>query len=226
MKKLQIKRTGLLLKPFLTEMMLSGKKTQTRRTKGLEKINQSPGQWIFCGRLMGKDPRHEIFRFSNPTTNEVVDLSSPYGLRNDQIYIKEGVYLHAGWIKGVNDELLSPGVNLYYYDEPDQNKLEWIKKNFIHRPAIFMPKLAARHCFHLIAVRVERLHDIGPEDVINEGIDIRINTPGNRLTPFTITELFKELWDSMEFKNPNDQWGHNPWVFVYEFIKIDIIKNK
>ncbi len=79
-----------------------------------------------------------------------------------------------------------------------------------YRPSIHMPKEAARIFLRVTDVRVERLQDIDDDGVVAEGLNIG--------------DPFDELWDSTIKKKDLSLygWEANPWVWVYEFEKIDV----
>lgn len=97
------------------------------------------------------------------------------------------------------------------------------------KPSIFMPKEACRIFLKVKSIRIERLQDISEEDAQAEGIkktwiadklrDCRfknyINNGEGSLLP---CESFRSLWHSI---NGPSSWIENPYVFVYEFVKIE-----
>ena len=105
----------------------------------------------------------------------------------------------------------------------------------IWHPSIHMPKEAARIWLKVIDVRVERLQEIKPVDVINEGAypdcwDC-LNTygeSGSQCCYGTEEECsqcdgvmmeWEKLWTSTIKKSDLDSygWSANPWVWVIEF---------
>lgn len=94
------------------------------------------------------------------------------------------------------------------------------------RPSIFMPKIYARIFLKITNVRVERLQDISEEDAIAEGVKVREGNPmfyrvGEFSSVFSAREVFIHLWNSINKKEPTKQWGANPYVFVYEFERVE-----
>ena len=94
----------------------------------------------------------------------------------------------------------------------------WANKMFV------CPDLMPHH-IRINAIKAERLRDISDEDCIKEGIveeDTPIDTgysfygtQGNWETP---REAFAALIDKVSGKGT---WYRNPWVFAYEFERID-----
>ena len=73
------------------------------------------------------------------------------------------------------------------------------------RPSIFMPRVVARILLKVQGVRSERLQKISREDVKKEGLDRLID--------------FIQLWNSLNAKR-GYSWERNPYVYVYEFMKV------
>ena len=102
------------------------------------------------------------------------------------------------------------------------------------KPSIHMPKEAASLFLRVTGVRVERLQDISEDDTKAEGITSEIviltNRQGFALCNLSTGEIatkqvplvkqFKQLWDSLNAENGYG-WDANPWVWVYEFERID-----
>lgn len=112
----------------------------------------------------------------------------------------------------------------YYKWEPGQSPLRW-------KPSIFMPMEAARFFLEVTNVRAERLQDISEEDAIAEGIEEISKTTESKLPiyrnylpdeilGFLSPEYsYQSLWDSLNAEKA--PWKSNPWVWVYEFKKVE-----
>jgi len=119
------------------------------------------------------------------------------------------------------------------------------------KPSIIMPKEAARIFLKIKSIRIERLQNITPIDAACEGIQVDIpeclkgvNYP-NDFDKYSerqkndwcdlrarhdymakcevnqnLLAAFKELWDSLNAKH-GYSWDTNPWVWVYEFERIN-----
>lgn len=101
------------------------------------------------------------------------------------------------------------------------------------RPSIHMPRWASRIDLEITAVRVERLQDISEEDAIAEGIEYDQGweeEPGfgyldylSKDDSYSFTnprDSFRSLWGAAYAKG-NYGWSANPWVFIYEFRRIE-----
>ena len=69
-----------------------------------------------------------------------------------------------------------------------------------------MPRAASRIVLEIVAVRVERLRDISPEDALAEGI-----VPGTVDDPVL---AYRGVWERI---NGEGRWAENPLVWVVEF---------
>jgi hypothetical protein len=84
------------------------------------------------------------------------------------------------------------------------------------KPSIHMPREAARIFLQVTNVRVERLQDITEEDAIAEGMS---KTLVDGVTFISAKGKFHALWDTL-YAKCGYSWENNPWVWVYEFMRI------
>jgi hypothetical protein len=82
------------------------------------------------------------------------------------------------------------------------------------KPSIHMPKKACRIFLKVKSIRVERLQDISEEDAQAEGA-IQHEAETDWLTA---KYGFQMIWETIFGK---ESWKENPYVFVYEFEKIE-----
>jgi len=104
----------------------------------------------------------------------------------------------------------------YRADEYDFNGVRCSVKTI---PSIFMPKEHARIFLRVTNVRVERLQDISVEDIKKEGAPLITITGNNE--DFINSKLkgwWYDLWNSI---NGKGAWEANPFVFVYEFQRVE-----
>jgi len=96
------------------------------------------------------------------------------------------------------------------------------------KPSLFMPKVASRLWVEVTEVRCERLYDITEADAIAEGIEkINMNEPFEGYKEYFINgctmgvkpiDSFHSLWMKI---NGLESMQSNPWVFIYEFKRIE-----
>lgn len=137
-------------------------------------------------------------------------------------------------------ELDKLGVEPEIDEENERFSYNWEagKSPFNWKPSIFMPKEACRNFLKTNKIRVERVQDISEEDSLAEGVlfyDCDI-TKSRKFKDYltkekglghpdydypivnTAKESFKSLWISI---NGEKSWNDNPYVFVYNFTKIE-----
>lgn len=200
------------MKPILfnTDMVraiLDGRKTVTRRVVKT-KHKDACGFYVVTrksdGAFMGVYEYDENeSMFDNP-------LEPPYKV-NDVLYVRET------W-----RELIRPiGTSKEYNYKADIDK--WAVGLFRWKPAIHMPKQAARLFLRVTGVRVERLQDITLKECHKEGINIATDSiiDGENIArhhDFSL-ERFEALWDSTIKKDQLNTygWNGNPYVWVIEF---------
>lgn len=72
-------------------------------------------------------------------------------------------------------------------------------------PARYCPLWCCQHTARIVKVRAEKLQVISEEDAVAEGL--------------SNLESFALLWDTLH-PQPGERWADNPWVFVYDFVKV------
>jgi len=103
---------------------------------------------------------------------------------------------------------------------------------------LHMPKWAARTWLEVTGVRAERLQEISATDVFAEGVQVPISTQGVPLLCVSrmvrghiawekpkestaddiVTSWYALLWEEI---NGAGSWAANPWVWVYEFKRME-----
>ena len=180
----------------LTEAVLAGRKTMTRRIIPLceNDLNflkvTDRGEWLFSSRtctcLDGAFPAYKI-------GEEVASAQSYESIANADPDNDYG----------------------NYYIKQFRYTKEWTNKMFVH--ADFMP-----HRIRITNIKVERLQDISEEDCIREGI-MKIDCVAPYGFPVgngkwknyrTPQDAFACLIDKVSGKGTYER---NPWVFAYEF---------
>lgn len=100
-----------------------------------------------------------------------------------------------------------------------------LPKQFI--PAHEMPEAYARTRIRIESVRVERIQDMSPQDMLDEGLWYRVpeyraalhgmGAAWNEVTPLA-AKFYPLLWDSHA---RDSAWETNPRTFVYRFTKVE-----
>jgi hypothetical protein len=192
-----------------------GHKTQTRRTKGLEEINKNPNCFIYDG------INEEDDSYCGDHYFELVDLK---GTPKERYYPVENnhqvgdVFWVRETFRAIEQDVGSP---IYEYKATETINLtdKW-------KPAIHMPKEACRLFLEIKSIRAERLQDISDNDALAEGVYLNYwgvfrdyLKENHAVSGFDFPkESFKSLWISI-YKE--ESWNANPFVWVYEFEKIE-----
>ena len=198
-----------IAKPILfnTEMVqaiLEGRKTVTRRLVKPKYKKDEGGFQVCTNKATGERwiEKHDWDEgsFDNPRY-----VNPPYR-KGDILYVRET------W--------MGTGERFYYKADGKHHKLDNLigdKPFFKWKPSIHMPKTAARIFLKVTDVRVERLQDITEEGAVAEGVKAY---GSNNCSGTSARIAFAELWDNIE--KSKYEWRANPWVWVYEFERIEI----
>lgn len=212
------------IKPILfnTEMVraiLEGRKSCTRR---LVKPQPDEKHTYPLGFVIDSTEKKEVGCFgfaANEYGGSIQYVKPPYRYApGDILYVRET------WKKAPN--------GYYYYEDWLRNDIADVTK---WHPSIHMPKEAARIWLKVTDVRVERLQEMKPVDVIKEGAypdcwDC-LNTYGESGSQCCygteeqcsqcdeVMMEWEKLWTSTIKKSDLDcyGWDANPWVWVIEF---------
>lgn len=206
----------ILFNTDMVKVILDGRKTCTRRlVKFLSGKNPKWTGYIKDGSMLynGK--------------NEPCIRTQPYQ-PGDILYVRET------WCAlPVNEAGHMRGHSVYYYKADRDLRPEGWRGNW--HPSIHMPKEAARIWLEVTNVRVERLQEMKPVNVIKEGVypdcwDC-LNTYGESGSQCCygteeqcsqcdeVMMEWEKLWNSTIKKSDLDRygWNANPWVWVIEF---------
>ncbi len=218
-----MKETGIIMSGDHPIKVLDGTKTQTRRTYGLEKINENPDRWEYIrtnndGRFLfwavADDPEPDVEK-------RIKRIKCPYGgvgdllwMRGTFSYIQGGKIVHDFGVKYQADHKIN-----WWKDNEGIMNYPVSPINEKNRPSIHMPRWASRADLEITGLRAERLWDITEEDakaeglVYHEGFSMWHTSPTSLV--FGHQVAFKNLWDSLNAKKY--PWSSNPWVWVISF---------
>lgn len=213
-------------------------KNITRRTRGLDKINEFPDDYILLvdknGKIVFDDDGTVMFR----KDDGIAFVKSPYGQPGDILWVRESFFLDKN--DAFKDESSTYDTITYKadhyhrdikregvcYDNIDLCTEGWFDPDypdeFKWQPSIHMPKRAARIWLQVEDVQLERLMDISEADAIAEGVEFvkrngeviyqdYINLHNHLMTA---RSSFLTLWTSI---NGFDSLKSNPWVWVIKF---------
>jgi hypothetical protein len=175
----------------MVRAILAGTKTETRRTRGLGRINENPDAWTFfldyyvnSGELEFS-LRHE--------DGDFYEIKSPYGRAGDELWCREAISTDPSeadityCADGHVERFLDRSADEFFYKHKKPKKF----------PSICMPHWASRITQEITDITAQRLHDMTEADAVSEGVG-------------SLAE-YKELWDSINGKKY--PWAMNPWVW-------------
>lgn len=209
---------GLLFKSEMTLANLReiNPKSRTSRVKGLQKINENPGEWtlvsvfeIFKDNGLGMCTKAQFSKKKlNFDGHDLFMATCPYGKVGDTLYGKETYDLLMNTQKTAIEKVI------YKADYPKE-ALEDESCDFgPWRSPMMMPERASRYHIILEKIIAQRIQEITPEDCIKEGIDI-----DNSVSPLFMINTFSGLWDSIN--GSTYPWSMKAWVWVlyYRVVK-------
>lgn len=197
-----MKETGIIMSGDHPAKILAGTKTMTRRTYGLEKINDMPYLW--------GEPRYDeevgMWLFWQQYTGDCIHIKCPYGHIGDLLWVRETYAVRTDGVDQI----------MYKSDYHELVKmLDLPEINILWKPSIHMFRKDSRITREITGLRPERLQEIWLPDAIAEGcsLDFDMNHFGNYIDPLS---KFKALWDSLNAKR-GYSWAGNWWVWVISF---------
>lgn len=227
---------------FSTEMIQAnqaGRKNQTRRLKGLEEINKNTNDYISSE----FDNNLKAWCFTHKNYFDRY-IECPYGVPGDVLWVRETFYAFGRWTKRWSNKKnreewffidrtdIEDNTQYMFEDNPPtdwqqaKNIKEYSKRRiepaYHKRPSIHMPRAACRTRLEILNICPEKLHNISPEDAINEGIikdgesSYKDYLPGDEL-PFSSlnpVQSYSSLWIKI---NGLESWNLNPWVWRIEY---------
>lgn len=192
----------ILFSTPMVQAILDGRKTQTRRV--IKPYPTGVFEQISPGLCMDR----------HASLNNTISIKSKYQI-GDFLWVRET------WQRS---EYTLNGFTYKAYAHSEKTG-KW-------KPSIFMPKEAARIFLKVTNVRKERLHDLSKDDAVKEGIE-PIEVWNDKLVsdqnifknylkdlrgPLSPRLSFFTLWESI---NGKESLGNNPWVWVYDFERIE-----
>ena len=193
-----MRETGIIMSGDHPLKIMAGTKTQTRRTYGLEKINEIPDDWTLTASFEGGEAR-----FFNSKTDEDITIKCPYGGVGDLLWVRETFRVEDGKVIYAADIGVDFTKKVGYYGDR-------------YKPSIHMFRKDSRLSYPIATLRPERLWDISEEDAIAEGCFndvVIVQTPiGKDYEGFYARDRYCWLWDSI---NGNKYpWSGNWWVWA------------
>ncbi len=209
----------------MVKAILDGSKTQTRR------VVRFPS-WFDEG---GIPEQFDGYADCRPVVSRDIlrHITNRHGWPGDRLWVREtwrfyGRNCVEGFGGGVQYRCDLEHRIFTEFEDPDA-VYELARKSFESnasnrcnnwRPSIHMPRWASRITLEVTDVRVERLRDIGLQDIGEEGLDCKYSTPLSVHNAAKYRFDFAKLWDSINTK-PDLSWDENPWVWVITFRRLE-----
>ena len=212
----------------MAKALRDNRKTETRRMRGLDEINQNPDKWKF--------------QFFDDDIACFVDFAVKGSWSKKDgtvISIKSPFKIGPCWVRETFSKIHYEGVDekpTFFYKADDNTDVERIWK-----PSIHMPFIVAREFIHIDYVRPERLQEITEEGAIAEGVEKMFfgkesvrqgiltgehtgwKNYGKRdkLKPFLNKQFARQSFESLITSiNGPECWEKNMWVWVIKFHRI------
>lgn len=217
---------GLLAIEPLYRQIVSGKKTQTRRSGGLELVNAAPEDWKIVAAAQQQDgttgSKGALYVTFKRIDSETAELCHSRYNVGEVLYLKEPY-------KTVD----APVYIEYAFDKPRRTYESGVLSDFKgmgYENKLFMPAGFARQFVRITGIKCERLFDISDEDCVAEGI-MDYSPNGNLFGYYNYLSrdyASHDIWELSAhesfislYKLANKmKWNHeieNIWVWVYSF---------
>ncbi|WP_422802399.1 hypothetical protein [Telluria beijingensis] len=209
-----MKERPILFSGAMVRALLDGSKTQTRR---IMKPQPKPTPADYPGPAGHWWPSNEMQSMMH-IEEEMQKWSGlagdccPHGGAADRLWVRETWYCDHFEVQRGPYREVPEARDLLVYRADGERPYE--AEQPVWRPSIHMPRWASRILLEITNVRVERLQDIGVEDIEAEGVltsDADIMQHGCRARVLD----WKRLWEST-----GGSWDANPWVWVVEFKRV------
>lgn len=217
----------IIMKDALVVATEEGRKTQTSRRGGLEEVNAEPERWVFShwmsvatsGNAEEKRPAALMLCHGG---HALVKCRWAVG---DRLYLKEMTAP-----EGIDQygEVVRPAYRALGHTTP----LRWVSGRY-------MKKTDARIWMRVTDVTVRRVQELTPEEMMNEGIEVKVSAHGRVLWPVSVQDgpleflpkgvnpsrtslgvgvVFRAYWASLwSGINGRESWERNEWMWVVKY---------
>lgn len=192
----------ILFSDPMVRAITEGRKTVTRRVIKPQPLFKTTRKFIFDDDVCPQKWK------------DCSDITAAYRYQpGDVLWVRES------WLPYDNDHIIN-GVK-YAYKTGATDDSERLRREYGYRwrPAIFMPREAARLFLQVTGVRVERLQDITLEECVAEGVECEAGENSGEF----IREKFRGIWDAINARRNGEAftWDKNPWVWAVTFRRIN-----
>lgn len=220
-----MKERPILFTGAMVRALLDGSKTQTRRLMKPqpEPIPGESGKHWWLDRKAQMMTRMEDV-LQRPEAAGMAGDICPYGQPGDGLWVREtwqedpeddGTWHYTSYM-GCKGSPLSDIPRKFQKPEFCIYREGYSGPDLVWRLSIHMPRWASRILLEIVSVRVERLQDIGVEEIEAQGVV----TSGEAIMEHGCRARvldFTRLWEGI---NGAGSWDANPWVWVIEFKRV------
>lgn len=215
-----MKERGILMQAESVRGILAGAKTHTRRVIKPPRIWEKQFYQKFANEWE-LQPDGKWQPYDEDGYQSCAAIKCPYGVIGDKLWVRET------WARTMATAYRqSPGV--VFTPNPEDPtvgvvyRAGWTRvKPGPWKSSMHMPRWASRILLEVKEIRVERLQDIKPIDVVAEGVYEPTYNYTN-LESIGAILRFESVWNSINEKR-GFGWDVNPWVWVVVF---EMIKEK
>ena len=195
----------ILFQDDLVRMILSGRKTQTRRivkikgdlphedgtiTQDRPEINQFT-YWP----PLPKPSIHDVNDGSKEPDINLTHFACPFGVPGDRLWVRE-VWAH------------DPFSDRIIY------RSSWLNTTGIRwKSSIHMKKQYCRIWLEVTRIRIQRVQEISNDDAWCEGVS---DSP-----EYNCIAYFKDVWERINGEKAGCSWEDNPYVWAIDFKQVD-----
>lgn len=227
------KAKPILFNTPMVQAVLDGRKTETRR-RIAGRIIITPGAGHEVCFLPSKPRRsrgREVRSIQYFSIDSFAKAEAQYRV-GDILYVRE-TWNHVYDVDDGDKCIMQTGRYVYYADDPMPFD-HWVdtdtgehKEKMPWRPSIHMPKEAARIFLLVEDVRAERMHGMGLDSFLAEGLSIppeAYNDPENAY--MQARGMFQALWDSTLKKADLGVygWDADPWAWAIKFSRMGDVR--
>ncbi len=221
----------ILFSTPMVQAILDNRKRMTRRVIIKKYSNTDIGMWNGMLCEIQNDTPPPQYNPETKITRHTVKACVPIEPKHqvgDILWVRESWRVHENY-NGISPRLIPKAMGGDYYGCIDY-RANARTEDFWGpwRPSIFMPYQFARIFLRVTKVRAERLQDISGCDAIAEGTPYELcggwhptfSDPDSGGPEPDFVEGFKKLWNGLN-TDRGYGWDVNPWVWVYEFERVD-----
>lgn len=220
---------SFLFKEFLLKRVISGHKTETRRSHGLETVNKHPASYDLVQMTEYSETGEQDYNFM-PRDQYIERPGLPFPI--NRLLNSPNIFVHPKYNVGEiaylkeNYTDLPDGTFVYQIDTPVAER-----KNYKWKSKLMMPASKARHFVKITAIDCHQIQDISETSAIAEGIQELLQSRMQLIQNGALyldyekpveflnegiraKDSFRSLW---KLVNGDQSWIDNTWVFAYTF---------